>query len=91
MPTLAELLDPAARARLAALARPSVQDLAESARAAVTESQGSDRVAWCAVALALKASESPGEARGVLEEMLEPGRIRALALGCLAVLVDTVR
>jgi hypothetical protein len=89
--SLAELLDPAARQRLAALGSPPANDdLAASARAAAADSHGSGKVAWALVALALDRSASIAEARGILGEMIEDTGLRGMAQACLTALCRDV-
>lgn len=89
MPALADLLDPASRSRLAALGSPPTNaDLATAARAAAADSDGSGRVAWALVALALDRTADPAEARDVLGEMVEDETLRATALGCMTALCN---
>jgi hypothetical protein len=89
MSTIADLLDPAARQRLAALGSPPPnEDLAASARAAAAGSDGSGRVAWLCVTVALTSSESLDDARVELGRMLEDGKLKATALACLRTLTD---
>ena len=89
MTTLRDLLDPADCARLDALAHPpGVHELAEAARAAARESEGTGRLAWLCVVVALTGLESADEARAALTRMLEDGKIKATALACLAALLS---
>ena len=87
MATLADRLDPASRARLAALAQPDGdQDHAAAARAAAADSSGTGRAAWLAVAVALELAGTADDARDVLGEMVTDEKLRALAMACLAAL-----
>jgi hypothetical protein len=87
MSTIADMLAPAARQRLAALGSPPPnEDLAASARAAAADSDGSGRVAWVLVALALDRAASVTEARDVLGEMVEDTALRTTAKACLTAL-----
>lgn len=89
MPALEDLLDPAARQRLAALGSPPPnEDLAASARAAAAESAETGRIAWGAVVLVLDKTQTPEEARTMLAGMIADQQLRATALGCLAALTS---
>jgi hypothetical protein len=87
MTTFGDLLDPADRARLDALAHaPSIQDLAEAARDAANASNGNGRFAWLSVAAALSNTASADDARQRLDRMLQDSPVRPLALACLTTL-----
>ncbi len=89
MATLADMLSPSDRRRLAALGSPPANDeLAASARAAAADSYGIGRIAWLCVTVALASSESPDEARAALGRMLEDGKLKTTALACLAALTS---
>jgi hypothetical protein len=78
---------PGDRERLDALGSPPAnEDLATVARAAAAESDGTGRIAWLCVAVALAGSESPDGARAILTGMLEDGKIKVTALACLTAL-----
>lgn len=92
MPALADMLSPGDRERLAALAgQPAVPDLADLARDAAAESQGTGRTAWLCAAVALAAAETPDQARAVLERVLDGTSLRTLALACLSTITDSVQ
>lgn len=77
MTALGDLLDSAARERLAALGSPPANDeLAASARAAAADSYGIGRIAWLCVTVALASSASRDEARAALGAMLEDGKLK---------------
>jgi hypothetical protein len=87
MTAIADLLAPASRQRLHVLANPpTVQELTEAARKAAREADGTDRIAWLCVTVALTSSGSPGEARDDLIRMLQDGKLRTTALACLRAL-----
>lgn len=87
MPTIADLLGPAERDRLAALADPAgMTHLAGIAAATAEESTGLGRTAWLAAAVALGTSHDVAEARDALTAVLGPGRLLTVALACLGAL-----
>jgi hypothetical protein len=77
---IADLLSTPARARLTMLA------LANQARDTARESTGPGRAVWLCVALALAATDTPGEAQAMLTDMLDSGKLRAPAIACLRTL-----
>ncbi len=88
MITIGEALDPAARKRLERLAQPAPDpdELAQAARDAAWTSTGLGTSAWIAVALAIATARSTDGAAVVLDEILEPGPLQALAQSCLRAL-----
>jgi hypothetical protein len=87
MTALADLLDPADRQRLAALAVPAdTHQLAAAALDTARASDGTGQLAWLLVVVALAGSASPDEARASLSRMLEDGKLKTTALACLGAL-----
>jgi hypothetical protein len=82
---IGDLLSDRDRQHLEQLADPN-PDLAEAARAAAAESDGTGRIAWLCCAVALTSSDSPDDARAELGRMLEDGKLKTTALACLAAL-----
>jgi hypothetical protein len=87
MAALADLLDPAARQRLAQFVDAvDMEHLARIASDTARESSGTGRTAWLCVAVALGTSEDITEARDALTAILGPGKLRTTALACLVAL-----
>jgi hypothetical protein len=87
--TIGDAISPATRERLARAGQPAgpdIDELVQAARAAASESTGPGASAWIAVALALAVGRSAGEARIILDEILQPGPLRDLAQSCLRAL-----
>lgn len=83
VPSLADLLDPTQRDRLAAL---GTQDHAAAARAALAESTATGRVAWALVVVALERARTADDARDILAAMVTDEKLRTVAMACLAAL-----
>ena|SRR5579859_884036 len=84
MPSLADLLAPGDRDRLAALANPvDMQHLARIAAATAEESSAIGRTAWLCVAVSLGTSGTIAEAREALKAVLGPGSLLTVALACV--------
>lgn len=90
MTTIGDLLDPADRQRLNALAHaPGIQDLVEAARDAAATSDGNGRFAWLSVAVALTKARSADDVQERLGKMLKDSPVRSLAFACLTALLNS--
>ena len=89
MTAIADMLDPADRQRLERLSEPEDgRSLAAAARDGARESSGLGRAAWLCCAVALERSESPGDARALLADMIHGNQLRTLALACLTAICN---